>query len=74
MLFLALLHPIVNLTWWRWSIHPSTVIGIAALGAIYVWAARKFGQAPSLAQRIYFFSGLLLLFASLNGPDPRSER
>ena len=31
MLALALLHPIANLSWWRWSIHPSTVIGIAAL-------------------------------------------
>jgi putative membrane protein len=68
MLFLALLHPIANLSWWRWSIHPSTVIGIAALAAIYVWAARKFGQLPSLAQRSFFFSGLLLMFASLNGP------
>ena len=68
MLFLALLHPIANLSWWRWSIHPSTVIGIAALAAIYVLAARKFGQMPSLAQRSFFFSGLLLMFASLNGP------
>jgi putative membrane protein len=68
MLFLALLHPIANLSWWRWSIHPSTVIGIAALAAIYAWAARKFGQTPSLAQRSFFFSGLLLMFASLNGP------
>src|SRR5712672_3571035 len=68
MLFLALLHPIANLSWWRWSIHPSTVIGIAALAAIYVWAARKPGQAPSRAQRIFFSSGLLLMFASLNGP------
>jgi putative membrane protein len=68
MLFLALLHPIVTLSWWRWSIHPSTVIGIAALAAIYVWSARKFGQTPSLAQRISFFTGLLVMFASLNGP------
>ena len=68
MLFLALLHPIANLSWWRWSIHPSTIIGIAALAAIYVWAARKLGRTPTQAQRIFFFSGLLLLFASLNGP------
>ena len=68
MLFLALLHPIANLSWWRWSIHPSTVIGIAALATIYVWAARKLGQTPSQAQRVFFFSGLLLMFASLNGP------
>jgi putative membrane protein len=68
MLFLALLHPIANLGWWRWSIHPSTVIGIAALAAMYVWAAGKPGRAPSRAQRIFFFSGLLVMFASLNGP------
>jgi putative membrane protein len=68
MLFLALLHPIVDLTWWRWSIHPSTVIGIAALGALYLWAAHRLRRQPSLAQKIYFFSGLLLMFVSLNGP------
>ena len=68
MLFLALLHPIVTLNWWRWSIHPSTALGIAALAAIYVWAARKLGQTPSLSQRICFFAGLLVMFGSLNGP------
>jgi len=68
MLFLALLHPIVTLSWWRWSIHPSTAIGIAALAAIYVWSARKLGQTPSPGQRIFFFSGLFVMFASLNGP------
>jgi len=68
MLFLALLHPIVTLDWWRWSIHPSTAVGIAALAAIYLWAASKPGQTPSLAQRIYFFAGLLVMFGSLNGP------
>jgi putative membrane protein len=65
---LALLHPIVNLTSWRWSIHPSTVIGIAALGALYLWAASRVHRQPSRAQKIYFFSGLLVMFGSLNGP------
>ena len=68
MLFLALLHPIANLSWWRWSIHPSTVIGIAALGALYIWASIKLSAQPTRAQRLFFFSGLLLMFASLNGP------
>jgi putative membrane protein len=68
MLFLALLHPIANLSWWRWSIHPSTVIGIAALAGIYVWAEKALHQRTSLAERTFFFSGLLLMFASLNGP------
>ena len=69
MLFLmALLHPIATLNWWRWSIHPSTALGIAALGALYLWAARHFRHQPTLTQKVYFFSGLLVMFASLNGP------
>ena len=68
MLVLALLHPIVDLTSWRWSIHPSTVIGIAALAAIYFWAASHLHREPTRAQKIYFLSGLLVMFASLNGP------
>jgi putative membrane protein len=68
MLSLALLHPVANLSWWRWSVHPSTAIGIAALGTLYIWASRKLRQEPTRAQKVCFFSGLLLLFASLNGP------
>ena len=68
MLFLALLHPIANLSWWRWSIHPSTALGIAALGVLYLWAARRLRQRPMPAQQICFFTGLFVMFASLNGP------
>src|SRR6266446_10881819 len=68
MLSLALLHPIANLSWWRWSIHPSTVVGIAALAGIYTWAGKALHQRTSVAERSFFFSGLLLMFASLNGP------
>ncbi len=68
MLFLALLHPIANLSWWRWSIHPSTVIGIAALGTLYIWSSKSLQREPSRAQKIFFFSGLVVMFASLNGP------
>ncbi len=68
MLFLALLHPIATLSWWRWSIHPSTAIGIAALGALYLWAARRLRREPTLTQKICFFAGLFVMFASLNGP------
>jgi len=62
------LHPIAAISWWRWSIHPSTAIGIAALGALYLWAARRTGQNPSTRQKVSFFSGLAVMFASLNGP------
>jgi putative membrane protein len=68
MVVLALLHPIADLSWWRWSIHPSTVIGMTALGALYIWASRQLGREPSAAQKIFFVSGLLAIFASLNGP------
>lgn len=68
MLLLALLHPIATLSWWRWSVHPSTAIGIAALGAIYLWADRASQQRTTNAQRSFFFSGLVVMFASLNGP------
>src|SRR2546423_13448235 len=68
MLFLALLHPIASLTWWRWSVHPSTLVGIAVLDALYVWASVKLDRRPTTGQGIFFFFGLLLMFASLNGP------
>ncbi|HEU4747009.1 MAG TPA: cytochrome c oxidase assembly protein, partial [Gemmatimonadaceae bacterium] len=68
MMALAVLHPIARIEWWKWSIHPSTAIGIAALGALYLGAAHRFRQAPTAKQHIYFFSGLFVMFASLNGP------
>ena len=68
MLALALLHPIANLSWWRWSVHPSTAIGIAALGALYIWASVSLQRQPTIAQKVFFFSGLLVMFGSLNGP------
>ena len=68
MLALALLHPIANLSWWRWSVHPSTAIGIAALGALYIWASVSLRRRPTTAQTVFFFSGLVVMFGSLNGP------
>ncbi len=44
----ALLHPVAQLSWTRFTVHPSTVIGIAALGAVYAWRVR---QGPSEADR-----------------------
>ncbi|MFN2636464.1 MAG: cytochrome c oxidase assembly protein [Gemmatimonadaceae bacterium] len=68
MLLLALLHPVVALNWWRWSIHPSTVVGIAALAALYLWAEKALHQQARFAERSFFFFGLLVMFGSLNGP------
>jgi len=70
MMVLALLHPFGQMSWLKWSIHPSTVIGLAALGALYLWRARQAaaGQVITGAQKLSFFSALFLIFASLNGP------
>lgn len=64
----AHLHPLPPLGL-GFSVHPSTVVGIAALGALYIWRARK-GPAggPTTGQRAAFASGLAVLFLSLNGP------
>jgi len=71
MMVLALLHPFVQMSWVKWSIHPSTVIGIFALAAIYLWRARQAPAGehpPSATRKFSFFAGLFLMFACLNGP------
>ncbi|HKG91820.1 MAG TPA: cytochrome c oxidase assembly protein, partial [Gemmatimonadaceae bacterium] len=40
---LALLHPIAQIDWTRWTVHPSTVVGIAALAGLYWWAGKRDG-------------------------------
>jgi putative membrane protein len=77
---LLLLHPVATIGWKNFSVHPSTVIGIVALGALYSWRARvhmrraateapaQEREGPSIGQRTLFASGLLVLFLSLNGP------
>ena len=65
----ALLHTTDRIDWMHWTVHPSTVIGIAALGALYAWRARAVGNAgPTPAQRAAFALGLVVLFTALNGP------
>ncbi len=64
-----LLHPAQSLALDSWTIHPSTVIGLTALGWLYFWRARAAdGEGPSTGQRLSFVSGLVLLFVILNGP------
>ena len=75
---LAVVHPVAQVGWTSWTIHWSTVVGIAALGWLYVWGARHLTaraaargeEIPALRRRqqIAFFSGLLVMFFSLNGP------
>ncbi len=64
-----LLHPAQTLALDSWTIHPSTVIGLTALGWLYFHRARAAaGVGPSTAQRVAFVAGLVLLFLILNGP------
>jgi putative membrane protein len=67
---LAMLHPFTRFGWLAWSIHPSTVIGLAALAALYFWRGRHAPPGESLSgpRKISFFAGLFVIFASLNGP------
>jgi putative membrane protein len=65
---LLLLHPVERIEWLRWSVHPSTVIGITLLGALYWWRCRTEGRLPTPGQRLSFAFGLVALFAALNGP------
>ena len=65
----ALLHIGARLSLTSFSVHPSTVIGIAALAILYEWAARRFTSptAPQQPRRLLFHGGLAILFFSLNG-------
>jgi putative membrane protein len=64
----AALHPLTPLGL-GFSVHYSTVIGIAALAALYIWRARLGPPGgPTAGQRAAFTAGLAVLFLSLNGP------
>ena len=67
-----LLHDAARLSPNEFSVHPSTVIGLVGLGALYLWRARHApaeaeGRSPTTSQRVMFFLGLATIFLSLNG-------
>lgn len=64
------LHPVAQVGWTGWSVHWSTVIGIAALGALYFWRVARAGspETPTGLEKLWFVSGLFVMFVSLNGP------
>lgn len=64
----ALLHAGVAFRWTSFTVHPSTLIGLAALGALYAWAAIRLPEPPSVPRRVAFGTGLLVILLSLNGP------
>jgi putative membrane protein len=81
---ISLLHPVAQIGWARWSIHWSTVIGLALFGGAYLWWAGRAGSRASASdprksegtaprrllphQKLSFFAGLIVIFVSLNGP------
>jgi putative membrane protein len=67
-----LLHPAARIAVTDFTVHPSTVIGLAGLGALYHWRAGRrpaesVDASPTTAQRATFYSALALIFLSLNG-------
>jgi len=57
--------------WTAWHPDPTVVVGLAALGGLYVAELRRGrarGKMASPAQILSFFAGLLLLLGSLTGP------
>jgi putative membrane protein len=66
-----LLHPAARIALTEFTVHWSTVIGLAGLGALYLWRARRApagaAGSPTTAQRAAFFTALVLIFLSLNG-------
>ena len=66
-----LLHPAARLAVTEFTVHWSTVLGLAGLGALYHWRASHTsaagGGAPTTGQRATFFTALGLIFLSLNG-------
>ncbi|HXT16979.1 MAG TPA: cytochrome c oxidase assembly protein [Gemmatimonadaceae bacterium] len=61
---LALLHAGAQVGWTAFSVHPSTVVGIAGLAGVYEYAKRETGTGS----RFPFYLSLALMFFSLNGP------
>ena len=64
-----LLHPAARIALSEFTVHPSTVIGLVGLGALYHWRARNAPspESPTTGQRATFFGALALIFLSLNG-------
>ena len=67
-----LLHPAARIAPTEFTVHASTVIGLAGLGALYHWRARQRPAngghtSPTPGQRATFYAALALIFLSLNG-------
>ncbi|MGK2962040.1 MAG: cytochrome c oxidase assembly protein [Gemmatimonadaceae bacterium] len=69
-MFFAMLHPFTQFSWLEWSLHPSTVIGLLVLAAIYLVRAETGGPGEQVSgwRKLSFFAALFVIFGSLNGP------
>ena len=71
---LMLLHGAAPLSWTGFTVHWSTVVGVAALAGLYEWRSRAalaspaLGAPPDAAQRARFIAGLMVIVLALNGP------
>lgn len=63
----ALLHIGAQLSWTKYTVHWSTVLGLVALGAVYLWRAKRGPEPIGRKRPAIFMSGLALMFLSLNG-------
>ena len=55
----------VRAAWNHWDVHPSVVLGLAALGGLYVFLG---GRRAARRKQASFAGALAVLFAALNGP------
>src|SRR3954469_13847599 len=67
MVSLALLHVGARISAGSFTVHPSTVIGIAGLAGLYEYGARTAVGGPRPAQRWAYYIALVTMFFSLNG-------
>ena len=61
-----LLHVGASISWTSFTIHWSTVAGLAALAGLYEFGGRRL-QGDLSGRRLFFYAGLLVIFFSLNG-------
>jgi len=63
---IALLHTGASLSVTSFTVHPSTVIGIIGLAALYEWGQRG-GRTHRSGRASFFYAGLATMFFALNG-------
>lgn len=63
---IALLHTGASLSVTSFTVHPSTVIGIVGLAALYEWGQRG-GRTQRSGRAVWFYTGLVTMFFALNG-------